>query len=224
MASNLSQIEVNTIINTLSPLRISTFQNATGFSAGADALEIYTWNALTSGAFFSSLHICEIVIRNGVAGAIERTYGANWPWNRTFESSLPQVHSNQFNPRVELIRARGKVEAGETGKVIAELKFAFWCHMLTRRYDGRIWNPHIRKEFPFLPPYLSAPDCRLLIYKKFDVLRIFRNRIAHHEHIFSQPLIDHHERIKDLIKWRCNSSSYWLSQWEIVTTVLANRP
>jgi len=224
MASNLTQVEINTIINTLSPLRISTFQRATGFSANADVLEIYKWNALASGAFFSSLHICEITVRNGVAGAIERTYGSNWPWNSTFEGSLPQVPGNQFKPRSELIQVRNKMKVGDTGKVIAELKFAFWCHMFTRRYDGRIWNPHIRKEFPFLPLHLSDSDGRLLMHQNFDALRIFRNRIAHHEHIFSQPLIDHHQRIKDLIKWRCNNSSYWLSQWEMVTNVLANKP
>lgn len=224
MPSNLTQQEYAEIINTLSNTRISTYLAANGFSPGADALEIYKWNALVSGAFFSSLHICEVAVRNGIAGALERAYGANWPWNATFLGSLPQPRGNQFKPRCELERARNKMTLGATGKVIAELKFAFWCHLLTSRYDGRLWEPHIRTEFPWFPSPLSVAGCRLLLHKSFDALRGFRNRIAHHEHIFSEPLQIHHDRIKSLVQWRCNSSLTWLSQWEMVSALLNARP
>lgn len=224
MPSNLTPHDYSQIINTLSNTRMGTYLSANGFSPNADALEIYKWNALVSGAFFSSLHICEVAVRNGIAGALERAYGVNWPWSSTFEGSLPKPKGNQFKPRDELIRARNKMTPGATGKVIAELKFAFWCHLLTSRYDGRLWEPHLRTEFPWFPLPLSVAGCRLLLHKSFDSLRGFRNRIAHHEHIFSQPLETHHDRIRNLIQWRCQSSNAWLSQWEIVTSILNTRP
>lgn len=223
MTSNLTPQQIADIEANLSLLRMSRFIGATGFSPTADALEIYTWNALVSGAFISSLHICEVSIRNGIANALERVYGADWPWNPTFFGSTPNS-GVYFNPRQELVKVRNKMAHGATGKVIAELKMAFWCHMLTSRYDVRIWEPHLRTEFPFMPSALSVADCRLRLHQNFDALRSFRNRIAHHEHIFTQPLAHHHDRIKKLVRWRCQSSSVWLSQWETVTATLKAKP
>lgn len=224
MASNLTAQQISDITNNLSILRMSRFHGASGFSPKTDSLEIYTWNALVSGAFISSLHICEVSIRNGISGALERVYGSNWPWNTTFIGSLPHTSGVHFNPRNELIKISNQISHGATGKVIAELKMAFWCHMLTSRYDARIWNPYLRNEFPFMPPSLTIADCRLRLHQNFNALRAFRNRIAHHEYIFTQPLSQHHDRIKKLVRWRCQNSAFWLSQWETVTTTLKAKP
>jgi hypothetical protein len=84
----LSQQQITAITASISPARMGTYLNATGFGAGATALDIYVWNALVSGAFFSTLHICEVVVRNAISHALELKYGANWPWDTGFERSL----------------------------------------------------------------------------------------------------------------------------------------
>jgi len=206
------------IVAALSPVRLGTYINATGFSGAAKALDIYVWNALVSGAFFSALHICEVAIRNAISDAIERKFGQHWPWDPGFERSLGK------HWKLELQRARKGIPAGSTGKVVAELKFAFWCNMLTASQDQHIWNAHLHAVFPFLPFTLSIAGGRKLLYDDMEKLRHFRNRIAHHEPIFTHPLEEHKLRIFRLIHLRCGNTMEWLKQWEIMSAALADRP
>lgn len=187
-------------------------------------MEKYSWHALTSAAFFASLHICEVSVRNAVNEALAMTYGADWPWNPTFERSLPNPRGTNFNPMKELLRARGKMQMGATGKVVAELKFAFWCHMFTSRYQVRIWDRCIRAFFPNIPTAYSAPQARQLIYLELDSLRKFRNRIAHHEPILGHPLPQRQTSIHLLVAWRCMEVANWHASWETVTGNLAAKP
>ena len=85
MASALTAAQMKTIVGNA----LATFVGASGFSASADPIEKYSWHALTSAAFFASLHVCEVAVRNGVDAALVVVYGPNWPWNSTFERSLP---------------------------------------------------------------------------------------------------------------------------------------
>jgi hypothetical protein len=203
---------------------MATFEVATGFSAGTDVLEKYSWHALTSAAFFASLHICEVAVRNGVASALELTYGPDWPWNPTFEHSLPNPRGPNFKPKDELLRARAKMALGATGKVIAELKFAFWCHMFTSRHQVRIWDAHIRNMFPNLPTGYTPAQARQAIHNELDSLRKFRNRIAHHEPILADPLSHRKASIQTLLNWRCADILAWHLAWETVTPTMAAKP
>lgn len=131
MGNTLTASQIDNIIGALSTSRLATFQGATGFSANTHPLEKYSWHALMSAAFFASLHVCEVTVRNAVDSALCSTYGKDWPWNRNFERSLPNPQGPHFQPQSELVRARSKMQSGATGKVIAELRFAFWCHLFT---------------------------------------------------------------------------------------------
>ena len=217
MPTKLSQYELDEVTNNLSTTRLGTYMTAAA-AAAITPLDLYTWNALISSAFFSSIHICEVTIRNGVSDALTRKYGAEWPWNPSFEKSLSP------GMQKELIGGRIRNPIGSTGKVIADLKFVFWCQMFTSRHDHRLWNPYLYLEFPHLPTTLSIAKARERIYAEMEILRKFRNRIAHHEPIFAYPLEDHHKRIKDLIELRCNSTSKWLTEWETVSGLLATKP
>jgi hypothetical protein len=206
------------IIATLSPVRIGTYINAKGFSPQTNPLDIYIWNALVSGAFFSALHICEVVVRNAISDGIERKFGAHWPWDAGFERTLGK------HWKLELQRARKRIPLGSTGKVVAELKFAFWCNMLTATQDQHVWNAYMRTTFPFLPFPLSIAGARTMLYDDMEKLRLFRNRIAHHEPIFTHPLEEHRLRIFKLIQLRCGDTSEWLEQWEVMSATIAARP
>jgi hypothetical protein len=224
MASGLTVAQIGTITATLSPARLGTFHAALGFTPGADVAEKYSWHALTSGAFFVSLHMCEVAVRNGVDAALTATYGADWPWQAVFENSLPNPAGQHFKPKNELLRARAKFVPGATGKVIAELKFAFWCHLFTRRYQSRIWDPHIKNSFPNLPAACTPIQARQAIQAQLDPLRKFRNRIAHHEPILSEPLAARQLSIQSLVNWRCAVVANWHSSWETISAHMLSKP
>lgn len=218
MAIQLTAQQSNAIFNTLSHVRMSTYLAANGFSTIATPLDIYIWNSSISSAFFSVLQVCEVAVRNGVANALQKKYGASWPWNPNFEKTLKK------SMKTELIKARTGQPVGSSGKVVAELKFHFWCQMFTSSQDQHIWNAHLRTEFPNLPFPLTVSGARELIYKKLDAVRKFRNRIAHHEPIIAYNLHDNQSRIMSLIHHRCFETQQWLIGWECVTATLQNKP
>lgn len=214
----LTSQQITTVTATLSAARMGTYQHATGFGPTATSMDIYVWNALISAAFFSTLSVCEIVVRNALANALDLKYGVNWPWDGRFERTLSTWDKE------ELQSARKGLPAGSAGKVIAELKFGFWCRLLTAGQDQHLWNAHMHTVFPFLPFPLKVAAARHLLYSDMEKLRGFRNRIAHHEPIFAYPLAQYQARIHRLIMLRCKDTEQWLSRWETVTATLAARP
>ena len=102
----------------LSAPRTSTYVAATGGDTGC-AVALYGWNARISAAL----------------------YGARWPWDATFQRSLPSPAGQAFNPRRNLLDISRREPT--TGKVIAELKFAFWQSTFTARHDVRVWDQRL---------------------------------------------------------------------------------
>lgn len=90
--------------DSISVARIGTYEAATGASGDDDsrALALYAWNAQVSAALLAPLHICEVVIRNAVADALEAVYGPRWPWETTFVLSLPNPSGSYYNSRRDL--------------------------------------------------------------------------------------------------------------------------
>lgn len=192
-------------------------------AAGGDtakAVDLYGWNARVSAALLLPSHFAEVSTRNAVSEALTAKYGARWPWEPAFEKSLPSPVSG-FKPVRELIQTRGTQPT--TGKVVAELKFAFWQSMFTARHDGRLWKPFILGLFPHAAG-ATAKELRLRIYNDLEVIRQLRNRIAHHEPIFTRNLGDDLMRILELVELRCDMTADWVFAMEEVGTILTERP
>jgi hypothetical protein len=203
---------------TLSAARSGTYIAATGGDT-VRAVELYGWNARVSAAFMLPAHFAEISTRNAAAAVLERVYGPMWPWNPTFEASLP--NSGRYNARRDLQNTR--YWNPTTGKVIAELKFVFWQKLFTERNDVRLWEPHIAWAFPYAPS-LPAASLRDRIYQDLDVLRHLRNRLAHHEPVFTRNLLADLTRTVDLIELRSRGTSDWVRAMEDVTSIVHERP
>lgn len=212
------------IKKSLSSSRLGTYENVVFNGAPLStpqALKLYAWNAQVSAAFFAPLHLCEIVIRNAIAEAIEHRYGDAWPWSQAFERSLPNP-SRGYSPRRDLISARNG--QGTTGKVIPELKFVFWEKLLTSRFDQRIWNSHLCSVFPFYDTNLSVSEMRNKLRTLLEKVRGLRNRIAHHEPIIMRDLNADFNNIDVLIKYRCSDTANWTKNNQFVTPLMALKP
>ncbi|MDY7580139.1 hypothetical protein RGU70_17655, partial [Herbaspirillum sp. RTI4] len=184
-------------------------------------LALYRWNSEISGAFLTPLEICSVVLRNAISEAIEAKYGARWPWASGFERTLPNPH-NGYSPRQDLFSQRNKFTS--TGKIIPELKLAFWSQMLTARHDQRLWTPLLFQVFPNIQPGLTVAQARVAMYNDMEQLRKFRNRIAHHEPIFKAPLMQNMAAITELVAMRCWHTVAWLKSIETVTAMIALKP
>jgi len=219
MTSTLNDL---TIKQALTAARISTYEAATaGVPSLAGALALYAWNAQVSAALMAPLHICEVVVRNAVADALDAVYGSDWPWQQVFITSLPNP-TRGYNPRADILKVR--VGQPTTGKVIPELKFVFWQTLFTSRFDDRIWQPHMRTVMPCLDPDQTIAQLRGSIYGELDQLRRLRNRIAHHEPIFTRHLADDFQKIQQLIALRCPITSAWMMENQHASELIARKP
>lgn len=188
-----------------------------------NALELYEWNLEISSAFLVPLQICEVGVRNGVVEAIERVHGGNWPWSNGFIRSLP-VPKNawHYNPQDDLRKIAARMPT--TGKVVAELKFAFWEKIFTKGQDARLWTPHLHSVFPGISASTPASIARANAFSALHTIRELRNRIAHHEPIFNRTLAAEYSLLRDVIYWRNPTAAAWLDRIERVTQLLAAKP
>lgn len=219
----LTAVDASAIERVLSKDRLGSYLRTLQTLNTRQAITLYAWNAEISGAFLFPQQVCEIAIRNAVSDALSEVYGAGWPWVTGFERSLPDPKAG-FNLRRELCSVRLKVSAGETMRVVPELKFAFWIRMFTQRFDQRLWLTNIHRLFPGLPPELTASQCREQIYEELECVRSIRNRIAHHEPVFARDLQADYTRMLRLVGWRCPRTAAWLEQVQSVSRVLEARP
>lgn len=220
---------IQAVKGSLSLARMGTYEAALDAAGNPitprQAIHLYAWNAQVSAALLAPLHICEVVIRNAVAEALEAVYGHRWPWSAGFEQSLP-APAHGYSQVKDLKEACRRQRT--TGKVIPELKFVFWQKMFTTRYDARLWEPHMTAIFHSLPHGPQGPHAigqyRQAIYNELEHIRTLRNRIAHHEPIFSRNLADDFRRISELIALRCPLTADWMNQNQQAAQIIAARP
>jgi len=187
------------------------------------AVALYAWNAQVSAAFLTPLHFCEVVVRNAAADALEAVYGARWPWNSVFVLSLPSPSArNIYNPRADLRGVASKQVS--TGKVIPELKFVFWQELFTHRHDVRLWDAHLKRVFPEHDPTKTMIEIRRSIYGDLEAIRRLRNRIAHHEPIFTRNLILDLERMHRLVRLRSTLVASWMMINQNADAVISHHP
>ncbi|WP_221622399.1 MULTISPECIES: hypothetical protein [unclassified Burkholderia] len=63
-----------------------------------------------------------------------------------------------------------------------------------------------------------------MIYGQLEDIRKLRNRIAHHEPIFTRNLLQDYSTIMSLVHHRCNLTAMWVSQSQIVLATIKAKP
>lgn len=217
-----SQQEINHIPPALSAPRFGTYFAAKGNVAAA--LSLYHWNALISSAFLFPLHVYEICIRNAAAEAIQHAHGANWPSSAAFEQSLPNPTPPNYSPRRDLVMTRHRIN--QAGSVVANLKFAFWESAYTSRHHQTLWDGNINISFPNMLSQTAQDkiSSRRYIHSVTGHVRELRNRIAHHEPIFTRNLSTEYAEILAIISGRSQHVADWMHRSQSVASLLAMKP
>lgn len=181
---------------------------------GTHAVDHYQWNLQVSEAFYPALSVLEISIRNAIHAQLQIRYGrTNW-W-----STAPLQSHHLAKVREAEAKASSRKRASMSADdVVAELSFGFWVSLLSRAYDRDFWVPSLRKAFPY---YRGN---RRLLYDEFDAMRLFRNRIMHHEPIRHRHLEADHAKIYRLLGYIEPDAVTWLKAFDRVSTVLTGRP
>jgi hypothetical protein len=151
-------------------------------------------------------------MRNSIHLQLSNVYGEQW-----FQNNNPPFNDDSksmiFDAIEELRKDRRPVV---TGRVVAELKFAFWVGLLGPRYDATLWRAAVYKAF-----VARGPRQRSMVHGRLNAIRRLRNRIAHHEPIFQRPLVILHKEILEAIEWMCPHTAAWASHHSRFATVAA---
>lgn len=182
----------------LSRERLEKYLDETGQDLDA-SIELYEKNTRLSEAFYTPLQCVEVCLRNQINVKLSTAYGELW-----YQNGNPPLNDDSlrmiFEAKEELTKS-GKVTPG---RVVAELKFAFWVGLLGPKYDATLWRKCLYLAFP-----ASGGRPRKTIHSRLNAIRRFRNRVAHHEPIFHLAPIVRHQEIIEAIEWMCRNTAAW---------------
>jgi hypothetical protein len=207
--------EINDYLkNTLSVKRLDKYLAAVEGDLDK-ALKLYEENTRLSEAFYSPLQCLEVCLRNGLHTRLCSTFGEDWMTN-----GKPHLEEGARLSIDKIIEDLTKAEHATTpDDIVAELNFGFWVGLMGPAYDNTLWRQTLYKSF-----LAAGGQKRSTVHRRFNTLRRFRNRVAHHEPIFHRPLEQMHTEIIEAISWMCRHTSAWAlfhSRFEEVSTTAA---
>ncbi len=186
----------------------------------AVSLGLYEWNLAISGAFFESLHILEVALRNAFhyqLTELHRQSGFSGNWYDHPEYLLTSKRCDDIERARRRLRSADKPATG--GRIVAELSFGFWRFLTVGRYTDQLWRPALRRAFQTTRP-LARPE----IADRLTRLHDLRNRIAHHEPIHSRDLARDWQDILYIAEALSPDVRNWLVRTTRVPAILAGRP
>ncbi len=204
----------------LSVQRMATYVSAVGGDKHK-ALSLYNWNTAISAAFYGPLQGLEVALRNALNTQLTVTYGRTW-----FDNPVCCFDVRTLKRIADAKREVVNAGTVDPGRLIAALSFGFWVALLSRGgdasqvgmkqdYEKTLWRPALYKAFP------QAKLSRKAAHTQLDYLRTFRNRIAHHEPIFTRHLAADYQAILTITGWMNTSMRDWIDHHSRVSEVLA---
>jgi hypothetical protein len=209
---------LDALVASLSPERMATYMAAAGGDRET-AMRLYTWNTAVSAAFYGPLQGLEVALRNAMHRELTTSFGAAW-----YDSPACGFDNGALN-RI----AAAKVDVRRDGHpvdpphIVAALSFGFWVSILgkggqgpsgKRNYEMTLWRPCLYRAFP------GVKMRRVEVHRKLDYLRTFRNRIAHHEPVFTRHLEADYQSVLAVAGWICPKTRDWIAHHSRVEQVL----
>ncbi len=159
----------------------------------------YLHNVALCEALYTPLGFLEVALRNSLHTSLAALYGSpNW-------FALPGILESEDAKAVKKVSARiqGQGKAATADRIVSELNFGFWVALLSTPYDAKLWRPNksraLKTSFPRVPKRFRR---RHIIYKRYNHLRQFRNRVFHHETIWNRvTLSNDYFMLCEAIRW-----------------------
>lgn len=161
----------------------------------ADLFAHYAWNIALSESLYSPLQCLEVSLRNSINDA------ASSQFNTDAWFDLPGIllasETDKVNDARSTLAKSGKPL--DSGRVVAELNFGFWTSLFDVRYEQKLWPVLLKAVVPNMPRSIRV---RKNLSKRFNRIRILRNRIFHHEPIWHwRDLSLQHDEIIEAVNW-----------------------
>lgn len=194
--------KVSALLQGLSPERLSRYTKLAPHDR-IKQLQLYVWNTALSESLYTPIQGLEIVTRNYFNNVLIKSFGNEW-----YDGSQPQFAYTQISSLSQAKESLQKEGKSITqNNLVSVLSFGFWTGLLGSKYETSLWRPCLYNAFVNKP----KPFLRKDTHHEFDLIRILRNRIAHHEPILRSDLPNHYFRIMKMIGWFCNDTADWIS-------------
>lgn len=123
----------------------------------------------------------------------------------------------RFDEKVREARSRLQKEGKDSrDQVVAALTFGFWTGMLHAEFDA-LWQPALRAAFPLA-------NSRSDVSAVAEPLRVFRNRVAHHDSLLAVDASARLDQMVRLLGFISREAADWIVRVERVTAVQRSRP
>lgn len=185
------------------------------------AVALYEWNAEVSAAFLEMIYHLEVLMRN----AIDRQFPATdlgaalsilvpnvWLCDPTL---LTDESREKVNEAIARLQRNGKRPT--RSRVIASLSLGFWQALFAGVYE-ELWRASLSGAFP------NGSGRRREIANLVGPVLQFRNRIAHHEAIFSSNLDRQFDRILKLAALIDREAELYIASLSRVEELLREKP
>ncbi len=205
--STQALISLAALERAFSPERLEAYRRD-GDRDETDGLSRYLWNLALANAIQPALHTLEVSFRNEIARAAakltsDRRYTVDQipSW---LDARPSMLMDNEFakvqRAKMDLTDPKSRTE----GHLIAKLDFGFWVALCRDSYsdlhgDGpRLWDRALTMVCKRRPDDVTT---RAQIFHRFNPIRKFRNRVAHHEPIWDREYLAEHEYILESLAW-----------------------
>jgi hypothetical protein len=163
------------------------------------AINLYEYNSLLSQGLYGVLQPLEIAFRNSLHRTLGQGIGLDWYERAPFR----QAELDSIEDAKNKILHRS--DAITPSRIVAELNFGFWTFLVSSEYEKKLWVPHLHKAFP----HLHKPD-REMVFRRFKLIKVLRNAIAHHEPILARDLFRDYTNIIEALDWICPTTATWV--------------
>ncbi len=137
----------------------------------------YECNLELTEAFYTTLSVFEVTLRNALCRELETMTGRE-DWYATFPTVPGLSHLNRYITQASR-QIIGRHETITASKIVAELTLGFWVSLLNSEYERLLWKD-LRRAFPFMP---KKDRQRKNVSAPLNTFRVFRNRVFHNESI-----------------------------------------
>jgi hypothetical protein len=185
------------------------------------AVSLYNWNAEVSAGFLEVIYHVEVLMRN----AIDQRFPGTDPAAPLSILSPdvwlcdPKVLTNEGRERVNdaIKRLQRESRRPTRARVVSSLTFGFWQALFSGAYEN-LWRSTLSRAFP------NGSGKRREIANLAGPILHFRNRVAHHESIFSSDLLGQHRRILKLASIIDVEAGDYVASRSRVHSLLLDRP
>jgi hypothetical protein len=199
----------------ISDLRFAPFLAECG-SDRDRALALYAWDGALAGACMQTIRHVEVLLRNAIHRTMRTGRADNVLRSWLVDTDLLDTEEiRRVEDAIALIK-RHKHRPNED-RVVAAVTFGFWTSLLGTRYE-QLWRQTLRAAFP------NGDGTRHQVAGYTNRIAQFRNRLAHHEALFSQPIVDRYHDLLDLAGTIDPHARAWIEAQASVPAILAVRP